>query len=90
MRYKPRHPVLNLICAVGCCLLGLVLVFCGIADIDRPRFWISSWGFPRFSSEYGIYWGCLWTILGAVGVYYHVRYFRDKKRNDKKHKRDDA
>jgi hypothetical protein len=71
-------------------LLGLLLLFGGLADIEHPRFWVSSWGFPRFSSEYGIFWGCLWTLLGAVGIYYHVRYFQVRKQSEKKRDGHDA
>ena len=79
MKYKPRHPVVNLIGAIGCCAVGLVLIVCGIGDLDHPRFGISAYDFLRFSSEYGIYWGSLRTTLGGIGIWYHIRYLRQRK-----------
>ena len=79
MKHNPRYAVFNFVCAIFCYLGGLVLLLCGIADLRSPRIWENQWGNLRSSTAYGVFWGVLWMVLGALGIKHYWQYFQERK-----------
>ncbi len=83
MKYKPRHPVRNFVFAILSFLGGLLLMLLGLSDVESPRIWEGNSGNLRSTTGYGVFWGILWMLMGAFGIYHHLRYFQERK--NKKH-----
>jgi hypothetical protein len=81
MKYKPRHPVLNFISAILIFSFGIVCLIYGFSHIGRSDFHWDAWG-VHTGFSYGLFFGVLWTTLGAVGIYYFGKYFKAQHKKD--------
>jgi hypothetical protein len=85
VKYTPRHPVFNFICAALCFLSGCAFIVVALLPVNEQQFWHNP-GFGMDStSAYLSCFGLLWAALGGAGVVWHFQYFRKRRKtkNDK-------
>jgi hypothetical protein len=78
MKYRPKHPKLNMVCAAIVALSGIVMMFFAfILPYDRSE---RSRLTYRTTRGFLLTYGSAVAVFGGYGVYYHCKYFAEERR----------
>jgi|KBSSwiStaDraftv2_1062776.scaffolds.fasta_scaffold203438_2 hypothetical protein len=80
MKYEPRHPALNFVFAVVCFLSGFAFIVVGLLAFNEQDYWYVSGLGINSTTIYLTSFGLLWAALGGFGIFWHVQYFRRRRK----------